>query len=163
MPQSFNNTGKSRRSLSNLLIYPEFQLPLILLNAVIIGLCLIVFWIAAQSAIHDLQPAAPLSGAEVNFFRKYLEYQTTRFHTMFLLASAFAFTFSTAVTLYMSHRIAGPMVSLRTYFRAIKEGADPLPQLFFRDRDFLSDIPPLVNDAIAALVERLTTRRRERA
>ena len=68
--------------------------------------------------------------------------------------------FSTLFTLYLSHRMAGPMVKLRAYFRAMREGTDPLPELTFRDYDFLSDIPPLINDAIAALVSRTQTRKR---
>jgi hypothetical protein len=149
------STGRPRRQFRKLLIYPQFQIPLVGLNLAAIGVSLLVFWVAAQNTLRDLQPAGALSGIDIDFYRRFLEYQSSQFRNMFLSATAVSVAFSTLVTLFLSHRIAGPMVRLRSYFHALKDGADPIPQLAFRDRDFLGDIPPLVNEAIAALVARL--------
>jgi hypothetical protein len=152
---------KNRRYLRNWLICPEFQVPLIVFNLVINGLILLVFWVAGQTAIGELAPAATLSGVGIDFYRKVLHYQASRLHVIFLVGAISSTVLSTVMTLYLSHRIAGPMVSLRRYFQAIKDGVDPVPTLFFRDHDFLLDIPPLINDSIAALIERLGEKRRK--
>jgi hypothetical protein len=154
---------KNRRFFRSLVIYPAFQLPLLGFNLFIIALSLLVFWVTGHQILSDLQPAGSLSGIEVGFYNKYLQYQTEQFNRTFLIASLVAIVASTLFTLYLSHRMAGPMVRLRAHFRAIRDGVNPIPDLRFRDNDLLSDIPPLVNEAIAALTSRFRAHQRDRA
>jgi hypothetical protein len=165
MPATEPHFQKNRRSLRKLLIYPRFQLPLIGINLLALALSFVVLWAVSEKAIGDLAPAASLSGTEVEFFRRYLHYQAMQIHLIFFIGGAISLALSAFVTLYLSHRIAGPMVALRTYFRNMQEGVEPLPPLQFRDPDFLSDIPPLVNGAVDALCQRLQppSSRRKRA
>lgn len=53
-------------------------------------------------------------------------------------------------TVALTHRMAGPIVRLRSHIRAIAEGEDVDP-LKFRDGDFFRDLPPLFNQMIEKL------------
>jgi hypothetical protein len=160
---SHDELEKNRRYARNWLIHPAFQLPLVIFNLCVIGIILIIFWVTGQDVIRELEPAAQLSGMEVDLYRKILSYHSSHLHLLFGVAAAVSMILSSFVVLYYTHRMAGPIVAMRHYFRKIKEGVEPMPTLHFRDHDFLMDIPPLVNDAIAALVDRLKTRRRDSA
>jgi len=146
--------GKNRRKLHNLLIYKQFQLPLIGINVVLASLSFLVAWITGLVSMTSLEPAATLSGTEAELFRKILAHHIATFNVRTVLAAIVTISFSGFFTLYMTHKIAGQMVTLRRFFRRIKEGEEPIGELHFRDRDYLMDIPPLVNGAIAKLKER---------
>jgi hypothetical protein len=158
--QPYDEGGRNRRSTKNLLIYPQFQIPLIVFNLGALGLSLLVFWVTSQKVLGDLEPAAKLSGVEIDFFRKYLQYHSRQLHIMFAVSGFITLLVSFVSTLVLSHKIAGPMVALRHYFRKVKDGVQPMPRLKFRDFDFLQDIPPLINEAIEALVARLSGARK---
>ena len=150
--QTKKRMGKNNRSLRRLLIYPKFQLLLIGINLSVITFTMIVFWVSTQNALQDLAPAAGLSGIEVEYYKKYLEYQSSQFHKALFLSLLLGVVFSGGLTLLVSHRISGPLVRMRNFFRSLStfEGeTNPLPTLEFRDGDYLSDFPPLVNEAIA--------------
>ena len=51
------------------------------------------------------------------------------------------------LTLILSNRLAGPIVRLREHFRKISEGGN-LEPVYFRQKDFFNDLPPLINDAL---------------
>jgi TRAP-type C4-dicarboxylate transport system permease small subunit len=148
-------TGKSRkdRVLRNFLIYPKFQLTLIVLNLSVLILALFIFWICAQQMIQNLRPSAALSGIEIEFFRRYLDYQGTQFKRIILMATGVATLSSTIATLVISHRMAGPFVRLKKHLTAIISGERPIPPLSFRDDDYFQELPKLVNDAVSALGE----------
>ena len=50
-------------------------------------------------------------------------------------------------TVALTHRMAGPIVRLRSHIRSIAEGEEVAP-LKFRDGDFFRDLPPLFNEMI---------------
>lgn len=151
--------GRDNRRLRNLLIYPKFQLPLIGINVALTALSLTVVWVSGREAFSNLEPMAAMSGMDAELFRKVWTHHYGQFNLSFLIVSALALLVSAGVTLYMSHKIAGPMVTLRRYFERIKEGEAP-GELHFRDRDFLMDLPPLINDAMATLTPRETKKRK---
>ncbi len=142
--------GFNRRRFPKLLIYPRFQLPLIGINLGILFLAFVGFWVTSQQMVQDLAPAAKLSGVEVEFFQRYLSYQEAQFRSAFLIAMLLAALVSGGATLLLSHRVAGPIVRLRGFLRSIVKGEQTAP-LTFRDGDFLSDLPHLVNEAVDAL------------
>lgn len=152
-PKSPKTDGKNRRRLPKLLVYPRFQLLLIGSNLVILLTAFIGFWITSQEIIQGLTPAATLSGVEVEFFQRYLAYQESQFRLAYLVAVALAIAVSGGVTLILSHRIAGPILRLKNFLRSITRN-EKTPPLTFRDGDFLSDLPTLVNDAVDILRQR---------
>jgi hypothetical protein len=136
-----------------LLIHPHFQLLLLGVNAGIILLFSIVVWATVQNTLLDLKPAASLSGIEVEYYQRFLDYQARNFQTAILGAMFAGLLISGVVTLWVSHRFAGPLVRLRNYFHLItqSEDADAVPDLEFRDGDYLSELPPLINGAVSKL------------
>lgn len=49
--------------------------------------------------------------------------------------------------LIISHKLAGPLVRLRNHFEEIGKTGEPKP-LSFREGDFFSDLPPVINNAL---------------
>jgi len=149
-PEPEPHDNKNRRRLPKLLIYPRFQLLLIGSNLTVLLLTFIGFWITSQEIIQGLAPAAKLSGAEVEFFQRFLAYQEQQFRSAYFIAVALAALVSGGVTLILSHRVAGPIVRLRHFFNGIIRN-EPQRPLTFREGDFLSDLPHLINDAVDTL------------
>ncbi|HAR41392.1 MAG TPA: hypothetical protein DCS07_01975 [Bdellovibrionales bacterium] len=137
-----------------LLIFPRFQLSIIGVNVGIILTMALLLWVAVENAFRDLQPAAGLSVNEATFFRNYVAYQATQVRIGLLVAGLCGIAISVIATLIMSHKFAGPLVRLRNYFTKACDGTSPISELNFRDGDFLSEFPPLVNKAMAVAQER---------
>lgn len=140
----------NRRRLPKLLIYPHFQLLLIGSNLGVLFLAFAGFWYTSQQIIAGLTPMAKFSNVEAEFFQRFLAYQEIQFRNAYLTAVILAAIVSGGVTLLLSHRVAGPIVRLRGFLRSLIKH-EPTPPLTFRDGDFLSDLPGLVNDAVDAL------------
>lgn len=152
--------GKDQRRLRTLLVYPEFQIPLIAINMLLTALGFVVVWASGNEVFSSLHPTAALSGMEIDVFRKVLAHHYWNFNVRVIAFALGAMFLSGAATLYLSHKIAGPMVTLRRHFEGIKNGVDPIPRMHFRDRDFLMDIPPLVNEAISKLEYRSSSKKK---
>jgi hypothetical protein len=148
-----SNSGPSarRRGLRKYLILPKFQLLVIGINLCVIFTMSIIIWVGTRNALSDLQPVAGLSGIEANFYKNYLDYQISTFQQSLLISLVVGAAFSAFLTLVITHRISGPMVRMKNYFRTLGEGNQPVKPLEFRDGDYFRDLPPLINDAIDRL------------
>lgn len=137
-------------SRKRLLIHPKFQLLLLGVNLGVMLLFAAIVWATVQNTLLDLKPAAGLSGEEIDFYKRYLDYQAHSFQNAILISTVAGLMISGGVTLIVSHRIAGPMIRLRNFFRALAtRSLSPLPKLEFREGDYFTDLPPLVNEAIS--------------
>jgi hypothetical protein len=150
---------RKHRPRTRLLIFPKFQLPVIAINLGVIIVMTSIIWAVMHNALSDLKPAAGLSSMEAEFYTHYLDYQVASFQRALLVSFVAGSAISTFLTLVITHRFSGPLLRLRGHFRAICQGISPIPHLEFRDGDYLSDLPPLVNGAI----ERIASERNERA
>jgi hypothetical protein len=148
MPVSHHNAPPKLRSLRNLLIHPKFQLPIILTNLAVLFIFFSIAWIGTRNAFMDLKPIAGLSGMEAEFFKKYVDYQAAQIERALYLALGSGIVAAAGITLIITHRLAGPLVRLKSYFQSIIDGKPPIRPLEFRDGDFLRDMEPLVNKAI---------------
>lgn len=54
------------------------------------------------------------------------------------------------ITIFISHKIAGPMYKLKTYLTNIKNGGEISP-LYFRKGDYFADLADDVNDYVQSL------------
>lgn len=137
-------------SRKKVLIHPKFQLLLLGVNLGVMLIFAAIVWATVQNTLLDLKPAASLSGQEIDFYKRYLDYQAHSFQNAILISTMAGLMISGGVTLIISHRIAGPMVRLRNFFRilATRTSGPPL-KLEFREGDYFTDIPPLVNEAIS--------------
>lgn len=131
-----------------LIVFPEFQYVLLAANLGIAITISAIMWYLMKRTFSDLGAVGGLSGYEVEYYRKYLSYQTKEFQTSLLWAFSICIVASGFLTLIVSFRFAGPMIRLRNFFKRIVESPDPLPKLEFRDGDYLGDFPPLINEAL---------------
>lgn len=69
------------------------------------------------------------------------------------IALLFGAAFSSAVTLVLSNKLAGPIVRLHIYFKSISDGQRNIPAVFFRKGDFFNTLPPLINSAVDKMKE----------
>ncbi len=135
------------------LTHPRFQLLLLGVNLGTLSLSSLVIWVSVQNTLLDLKPVAGLSGVEAEHFKNYLDYQIHNFQNSMLMALAIGLLFAGTVTLFISHRIAGPLIRLRNYFENLARGDDPISKISFRDGDYLNELAPVINDAVVRIQE----------
>jgi hypothetical protein len=149
------------------LIFPKFQVPVLLINLGVICIMAGIVWFGAHNAFSELRPAAGLSDSEREFFLRYLDYQERNFHRALFAALLVGLGVSTVLTLVVTHRFSGPLLRLRGYFKQLserpEEGAERAPRLEFRDGDYLSDLPPLINLAVHRMESRDPTHKGKKA
>jgi len=149
--------GKKRKVF---LVYPEFQIPLILINIAILAVVLAVIGYQSHRSFLELKEM----GVEANLstghpYFKFVEMHTRQFYQNLGLGFGVGILSSTFLTLLLSHRLAGPIVRLKRYFEQIlRVDAETPPAsnatvqpLQFRKSDFFAELAPLVNRAVETL------------
>ncbi|MBI2522656.1 MAG: hypothetical protein HYV97_19705 [Bdellovibrio sp.] len=145
-----NNAAKIRRK--HFLIYPRFQLTLIIVNIVIMAGAFGVVALQTARMFGQLrQMGQDASLGKDHVYYQFLEMQSGVFQSHLFIALAVALVVSLSLTLLLSHRLAGPIVRLRSYFDDIALKGRPSGPLQFRSRDYFSDLPPVINQAINRL------------
>jgi hypothetical protein len=141
-----------KRQRSRFLIYPKFQLTLILVNTAILLLLILIVKVRTAQYFAALTNVGILSNLDAShpYFQELANQSETLNAT---LTSAFCFgaVLSIFLTIVLSHRLAGPIIRLRGYFLSIAEGGGFSENLKFRKFDFFSDLPPIVNKAVHRL------------
>jgi len=137
------------------LVYPKFQLTLIILNSVV---TLILFVLTSLLVVRSniflegVVRQAKLPAQDI--FIQMLD-QQLRGLMGYLGFAVFVAVFVTGLlTLYISHKLAGPMIKLRRYFGDIEKTGNIAEDLTFRSTDFFQDLPPTINRALKALKKR---------
>jgi hypothetical protein len=144
---NFNFLLKNRK-LKNLLIYPRFQLTLVVVNLVIMSLSFaLVFFQVIDSFDFLNQIGEKLHLSTDSAFFKLLTHQKDILLNKLYIAAAVSYTFSFIMTIYFSHKATGPIYRLKTYFIEMKEDGTDYP-LSFRKGDYYSDLPEIINDGI---------------
>ena len=82
----------------------------------------------------------------------FVKYQSGMVYSYLGIAFFIAFLLSTIASIYISHKVAGPIVRLRGHFRRISEGA-AIEKVAFRKGDFFSDLPEEINKAFEKVKE----------
>ena len=139
---------ETKRRWVNYLIYPRFQLSLILMNLfILLGSLGVVYYQAHKSLsyIHGLAMKVDIS-PDSSFFRlvglqKELVFEAIV--TAMILGPVILLIF----TLLFSHKSAGAVHRLKTYFLDIAENGYK-KELDFRDGDMHGDLPKIVNSGI---------------
>jgi len=131
------------------LIYPKFQLILMLVNALIMMFAFGFVALQAKRSFALLETMgvnARLPPTHAYF--KFLAVQSSTLYSHLIWALLVAFLVSAVITLLLSHRLAGPIIRLKSYFRNIANGENPVQRLQFRKRDFFEDLPAVINEAL---------------
>ena len=136
------------------IIYPQFQLSLILLHVLlIVGIFSMVAFQVYRS-FSDLKAAATAAQLPPNhaYFRM-IDQHAQQVYDYVLIAFVVGLVVSIIANLLISHRIAGPFYRLRRYFIEMAHTGHFLP-VSFRKGDFFSDLPAAINAALKKISQR---------
>jgi len=146
------STIKLRKKL---LIYPRFQLTLIGINSLILGIMFTLISLQVSQVMRVLgRTGADLHLDSSHPYFQFLKIEANLLNTYLAWGFFVSAGISSLAILFVSHRVAGPMVRLGNYLKKIpEEGGGPLTPLQFRKGDFFSDLPPLVNSALKSVLD----------
>lgn len=144
--------NKTKSVRKKLFIYPGFQLKILIFNLFIMiaVASAIAFFIhrsfidlRGQGVVAHLPPENP--------YFAFMGYQERLVMNYLAIGLVIASIFSSLGILILSHRLAGPIVRLRSYLILIESEPWRINQpLAFRKGDFFSDLPAKVNGALKA-------------
>lgn len=131
------------------LIYPKFQMTLILANIGLVSLCMLVFGLELLRTFNNLKDIGRNINLPANHaFFNFIDWQLNSILLTLSAAYLLAVGFSTLATLIISHRLAGPIVRMRGYFQEIAKTGHIEKRLSFRKKDFFNDLPEDINQAL---------------
>jgi hypothetical protein len=134
-----------------LLVYPSFQLALFFVNTVIMTCAFTGVGLLTAFSFSRMRAHGGSDGASTaQEFLRFLEFQERLVYLHLGVALGLAFLFSWVVTLMVSHKMAGPLVRLRRHFEQLAETGEA-PHLDFREDDYFTEFPALVNAAVERL------------
>lgn len=139
--------SKNRRK--KYLIYPEFQVKIIALHGLTIGLIFLLFWGGLTWQYHHLTTQGTLAHlpSDHSYFR-FLQYQKSLAIKWLLTVSCIGLGIYTYAVLTLTSRLAGPIVRLKEHFQSIRENGKPIADLEFRKGDFFQELPQEINNAL---------------
>jgi sensor histidine kinase YesM len=136
----------TQRRLKNLLIYPQFQLKFIAIicSISLIAPVLIYFfqYLAFQDQIKNGQMMNLAEGHP--YFVFYYDFIKRAF-TVLLITLGVSFFASFVIGIFVSHRIAGPLIKMRKHFEGIAKGDFEEHAIYFRDKDYFKELAEAYN------------------
>ena len=143
-----SKTGRPPWYRRKLLIMPSFQLQLIFWNILIAFLIFMVVLYQIAKAMNELT----LMGTNAGFpsdhpYFQFIHELSGNFYLHITSAFLLGMVVSWLVTLFVSHRFAGPIYRVQSYFAGLARG-DPLRDITFRKGDFLSHFAVTINEAL---------------
>jgi hypothetical protein len=134
------------------LVYPKFQVPLILLNTMITGFLFgLVGYLVIRSHLYLEQLVKQTRLPAQNLFIQLLTEQLRTLLIYMVVALGIALTTTAVFTLLLTHRMAGPLMRLKGFFGEVAKSSEFPDSLKFRDGDYFQDLPPAINGAFGAL------------
>ena len=144
-----------------LLIYPEFQLKIIIVNMLITISGFSFLGFQFYRVIHNLEKM----GLDVNLpanhgYFRFVKYQSGVIFASLVTSLVVGVAVNCFCTLYLSHRLAGPIVRLKGYLKGLVHHdfstKAPAERLKFRKDDYFSDLPPFLNEAVENIERQLS-------
>ncbi len=140
-----------------LLIYPKFQLSLMAVNIV----CMLAVFGAIEYQVYaSIQDINTTSGNtslfSEDFYNRFIEYQMSVIYSGLALYLGIGFVVSCFFTLFISHRLAGPLVRTQKYFEQMEQNGRIDHDLKFREGDFLTELPDAINRGLKSLQKQST-------
>ena len=141
------------RKLKHYIIFPKFQLTLVITNLVIMTFCyVLVFYQIYDSFNHLTEIGMRLRIPEDSAFFKLLNHHESAIINKLLIAAGLSYLFSFIMTVVISHRVSGPLYNLKNYFLELKEKGFTR-EIKFRKGDYYSDLPHIINDGLKKVKE----------
>ncbi len=148
--KSYNTKKKFRKKM---LIYPKFQLLLLIINAVTIITCLGFLDFQVIRFFNHMRELGTSAGfGEFHAYFKFIKLQEETIIGNLEIALLVALLFSTLVYLLLSHKVSGPIVRLQSFFSEIVERGT-FYKLSFRKNDFFDELPPIINSALSTIAD----------
>ena len=141
-------TMKHKRYLKNYIIYPRFQYTLLITNAIINMAAFILIVTQVRSFFKGMIN----TGVQIGLPASHEYFQFINLQQQDLLPKLFGTALlsvlvTSVFSVWLSHRLSGPIVKLRNHLKRISDGED-VPDLKFRKNDFFMELPDLVNSAM---------------
>ena len=155
--RSASKTGRPPWYRRKLLIMPSFQLQLIFWNILIAFFIFMVVLYQIAKAMNEMTMMGTNAGFPSDHpYFQFIRELSGNFYLHITTAFFLGMIVSWLVTLFVSHRFAGPIYRVRTYFEGIARG-DALRDITFRKGDFLSDFAVTINQALKKVSRPETT------
>lgn len=134
------------RKLRNFIIYPQFQIRLILIIMAISLLAPVIILSFQMFSFHQqIKNGQMMNLPETHpYFVFYNEFQEKSYFA-FGIAVAVSFACAFFIGLVVSHRVAGPLVKLRRHLEEVGEDPSKDGQLKFREGDFFRELADAYN------------------
>lgn len=136
------------------IIYPKFQYSIIFANIAALLLCMafIFFKIDATfSLMKEMANSANIS-PQHNFFTLLGLQQSVIFEKILMISSLYLII-STVAIILLSHKMAGPIVRLKSYLKELEE-TKTYTKLSFRKGDYFIDVCDQVNATLTTIMEK---------
>ena len=136
----------SKRSFKNYFIYPSFQWKVILmfmLVSVVSPLILVFFQL---QMFNEQMKSGELSELpESHPYFVFLKSFQDQFLVMFGFSVLASFVVCLVLGVFVSHKVAGPLVKIRNYFDRVGDGLEEEKEINFREGDFFQDVATAYN------------------
>ncbi len=143
---------KKKKFRWNLLIYPKFQLTLVFLVLVVfvttLGCITFEFWQTFEN-LNNVGLQSNLGQNHVYF--EFLRAQRVTLFKIIAYVGGVGLLLSLLVSLYVTHRLAGPLVRLKSHFERMGNTGE-FREIHFRENDFFEELPEIINVALARLL-----------
>ena len=137
------------------LSYPKFQLTLIALNIFIIFGISTPMLTSVYYSLNKLKTMGQEAGIpSEHVYYRFLNLQEGIIESSLVWAAIVGIVISTIISIFISHRVAGPMVRLREHFKEIAETGKITP-VKFRKGDYFSEVPVEINRALDQISKKL--------
>jgi hypothetical protein len=146
------NEETMRKKRYRLLVYPRFQLGLTAASALMTIFMFTSVWLQIEESFKNLRKmGVDASLPPGNQYFQFLSF--SKDHILIQIGFAFVvcFILTSLVMLFISQRLAGPIIRLRAFLNAIIHDEVPPKDLAFRKGDYFSDLPEIVNEAFVVL------------
>ena len=147
---STNSSGQVVRT--TYLIYPRFQMALVLANAVVVFGFFAIVMLSLRSSLVEMQQTGAAAGlAEGHVYYQFLQMQAQRILVHVLMAMVVALLLSSIFFIWFSHRLVGPLVGLIRYLENAREAraqGRKLNPVKFRKGDFFHELADGVNGVL---------------
>ena len=136
---------RESRQFKNYFIYPAFQWKLILMFMLVSLISPLILVFFQLHLFHEQMKTGELSQLpESHPYFVFLKSFQEQFLVMFGFSVLASFVVCFVLGLFVSHKVAGPLVKIRNYFERVGEG-EPEAEIKFRDGDFFQDVAQAYN------------------
>ncbi len=143
-----SDAGRNKRKRFKLLIYPRFQLLLLLVNFLTVLLVIVITEYQMLNFFKHMRALGEKAGfGQFHAYYKFVSLQESTIVSGIFLSLGICLLFSTIVYLIISHKVSGPMIRLSNFFKKMSD-TKQIDKLQFRKYDFFSDLPDTINEAL---------------